>query len=431
MPKVNVSKQFFIFGLLTEIIYLSFYFIEPLRKYLGDQCITLCNDRLFLLIVGLLILALIFYIFGYKQVIKKNVNLKTIIIFFIIFNLTLLFIWPIGSTDIFTYIYQSRVLSVHHANPYLTPYSAFPNDSFYHLIKNSWSTNTTPYGPFWTIISSILSFIGKNSLLFSLLIFKLFFILINFLNLFLIYKISNSAKAVFLYAWNPLILYEFALNGHNDVLIIFFVLLGLLFFLRQDKIKNYVLSWIFLMFSVLIKFYTIIFLPIFFLISLFNLKTKKEKLYFSLTAVLTTIIIAILCFLPFWGGLKGFSGVKTQLLKTEMIFSSIAILILSLLFYFLHLNNYFNLANIIGKIIFLTSYCAITVKIFFDHCKLIKNDILKYCFFVYFIFIITAVSWLMPWYLVLLIVLLILNLKNNTLLYFITLYGILYYTILR
>ncbi|MFA5050803.1 MAG: hypothetical protein WC499_01685 [Patescibacteria group bacterium] len=431
MLKVSTSKQFLIFGFLTEIIYLLFYFIEPFRKYLGDQSFTLHNRYLFLSIVGLMIFALILYIFSYKQIIKNNVNLKTIIIFFIIFNLTLLFVWPIGSSDIFGYIYQSRILSEYHANPYLTPYDAFPNDSFYYLIKNQWSISTTPYGPVWIIIGSILSFIGKNSLLFSLLLFKLFFILINFLNLFLIYKISNTTRAVFLYAWNPLILYEFALNGHNDVLIIFFVLLSLFFFLRQNKVKNYILSWIFLIFSILIKFYTIIFLPILFLLSLFNLKTKKEKLHFSLMAILTAIIMVMLFFLPFWDGLKTFSGIQAQFLRTEIIFSSIIILMLSFLFNSLHFNNYFNLASVIGKIIFFVSYCVIALKIFFNHRELNKNNILKYCFLVYLFLILTAIGWLMPWYFVLLIVLLILNLRNNSLLYSVTLWGILYYIILR
>lgn len=440
MLKSNVSKQFLIFGFLTEIIYLLFYFIEPLRKHLGDQSFTLHNSYLFLLVVGLLISALIVYILNYRRITEKNVNLKTIIIFFILFNLTLLFIWPIGSSDIFGYIYQSRIISEYHANPYLTPYDAFPGDIFYHLIKNQWSTNTTPYGPIWVIIGSILSFIGKNNLVFTLLLFKLFFILINFLNFYLIYKISNSVKAVFLYAWNPLILYEFALNGHNDVLIVFFILISLFFFLQQNKIKNYILSWIFLIFSVLIKFYTIIFLPILFLFSLFNLKTKKEKLCFSFMAVLTAIIMAVLFFLPFGVDLKVFSGIQAQLLRTDMILSSMIILIFSFLFYLLHINNYFNLANIIGKIIFLISYCATAIKIFFNRRGLTKNDILKYLLFIYFILIATALGWLMPWYLVLLIVLLILNfknfisilyLKNNAILYFITLYGILYYIFLR
>lgn len=443
MLKSRSTKILFILGLLTEIIYLLFYSIEPLRKYLGDSSLTLRNNYLFLLVVGLLLLALIFYILSYKQIIENKINLKIIVAFFIVFNLTLLFVWPIGSTDIFNYIYQSRVLSEHQANPYLASYDTFVNDKFYHIIKNQWSINTVNYGPIWVIMGSILSFIGGNSLLLTLFFFKLFFVLINFLSLYLIYKISNSVKTVFLYAWNPLILYEFALNGHNDVLIIFFTLLSLFYFLQQNKIKNHILSWVFLLLSILTKFYTIIFLPIFFLISLFKIKEKREKLFFSLITILTFIIIPIIFFLPFWNGIETFSGIKTQLSASSMIFTSPAILMFSSLLYSFHINNYFNLAQIIGKTIFIIFYCFVIIKLFlnhFIHNKLNKNDILKYSFFIYFIFLITAVSWLMPWYFILLITLLILNFKNfssflffknTTILYSITLYGILYYIILR
>ncbi len=419
---------------------MSFYFIEPLRKYLGDQSLTLRNNYLFLLVVGLLLLIFIFYILSYKQIVKNNISLKTVFIFFSLFNLTLLFIWPIGSSDIFSYIYQSRILSEYQANPYFVSYDTFTHDSFYHIIRNKWSMHTMVYGPLWVIIGSVLSFIGNNSLLFTLFLFKLFFIVINFLNFYFISKISKNIKAIFLYAWNPLILYEFALNGHNDVLIVFFILISLFFFLQQNKIKNYILAWIFLLFSVLIKFYTIIFLPFFFLIPLFKLKNNKEKLYFSLSAVAIVIIMPIIFFSPFGNNLKIFQGIKAQLSHSSVIFSSIIISILSCLFSLLNINNYFNWAKIISRLTFIIFYCGIIIRLFLNYYKLIQNNVVKYSFFIYALLLMMVVTWLMPWYLILLIILLILNFKNSlflpyfkntTFLYGITLYGILYYIILR
>jgi len=99
--------KFFIYVFLIEIIYISLHLIEPLRKHLGDNGIILKNFNLFLLVVILLLINLLLYALGYKEIIKNNIKLKTIILCFLLFSLTLLFIWPIGSTDIFS-IYISR-----------------------------------------------------------------------------------------------------------------------------------------------------------------------------------------------------------------------------------------------------------------------------------------------------------------------------------
>ena len=44
-----LKNKFIFLGILTEIIYLLFYFIEPLRKYFGDTALTLHFFYLFLL----------------------------------------------------------------------------------------------------------------------------------------------------------------------------------------------------------------------------------------------------------------------------------------------------------------------------------------------------------------------------------------------
>ena len=79
MLKNNFTKKIIIFGLLTEIIYLIFYFIEPLKKYLGDTALTSSHYYVFLLVVGLLLFALAIYIFTYRQVNKNNLTLKLFI----------------------------------------------------------------------------------------------------------------------------------------------------------------------------------------------------------------------------------------------------------------------------------------------------------------------------------------------------------------
>ena len=434
---------FIILGILTEIIYLSFYFIEPLRKYLGNQSITLSYpcSYLFLIVIELLLLALALYILSFRQIVKNNINFKKIFIFFIIFNLTMLFVWPIGSADIFSYIGWSRVLSEHHTNPYLAPYSAFEHDAFYQTINNRWLSTPTPYGPLFTTISSVLTFFAGNSLLLSLFLFKLFFVIINVLNCYLVHKTFQSTRATFLYAWNPFILYEFSINGHSDVLTIFFLLLSLYFLLgRQRKFINYLLCWAFLLLSVLIKYMTLVLLPIIFLIILFKIKQEKEKILFCLISFAVSIIILLILFLPFWTNSNMFSTVIYYIffpINEIMPAGPAPILniILSVLPYYLKMN-YYVWADAISKSIFVVVYCIILIKLFIERNNINKKNIIKYLSLAFLTFIITFPTWVLPWYYTALIVLIIYysavnQYKYNKFIYGITLLGILYYIVQR
>ena len=439
------SRRIIILGILAEIIYLLFYAINPLKKYLGDTALTASHYYIFLLTVGLLILALIIYIFAYKRVTADNNNLKIIILFFVLFNLTLLFVWPIGSTDIFSNIARSRVLSEYQANPYLTPYSAFQNDAFYQQINNIWVSQPTPYGPLWTIIGGAITFLAGNSLLCNLFLFKLFFIVINIACCFIVHKTFKDNRITFLYAWNPLILYEFAINGHNDILTIFFLLLGIFFLSRrQNKLKNHILSWTFLLFSVLIKYMTLIFLPIFFLAALFNLQQKKEKIMFFFISMTISIFALFVFYWPFLSETHALSTVFSYLLYPLeankaaglAIYPPILTVILSFIFSFFKITNYYDWSVIVGRIIFIIFYCLILLRIFIKRKQFSQKDVIKYSCLTMVVFLAAFFSWVLPWYYALLIVLLIYcsainKYRYNQFIYGITLFSILYYLFLR
>lgn len=439
------GAKLIVFGLLAEIIYLLFYLIEPLKKYLGDTALALSNCYLFLAIVGLLTIALAVYIFTYKLVADNNACFKTIIIFFVLFNLTLLFVWPMGSVDIFSYIGWSRVLSEHSANPYLMPYGAFPHDAFYQQINNIWLSQPAPYGPLFVIIGSAITFLGSNSLLLNLFLFKLFFVIINILNCLLVHKTFKNNKITFLYAWNPLILYEFAVNGHSDILTIFFLLISLFFLLRQqNKLRSYILSWVFLLLSVLIKYMTLIFLPIFFLIALFNLKQKKEKIVFFFVSAAISIFVLFVFYRPFLGEANALTTLFSYLLYPFKagkiaglaIYPPILTVMLSSVFSFFKIVNYYNWSVIISRIAFIIFYGAMMLQLFIKRDRLNQEDIVKYFCLALAVFLATFFSWVLPWYYALLIVLLIYcsaisKYKYNNFIYGITFFSILYYLFLR
>ena len=275
--------------------------------------------------------------------------------------------------------------------------------------------------------------------MFTLFLFKLFFVIINILCLYLIYKIFKNKKAIYLYAFNPLILYEFAINGHNDVLIILFLLLSLYFiFKKENNIKNYSLSLFFLILSVLIKFISIIFIPIFLLVLLLRIKPIKEKIYFILSSILIILLTISALYFPFWENTQTLSGLIHQTNIYSPIFLSPLISINSIVLKNLHIANYHSLGIILGRIFFILFYLALMIKIFIKRNIIKTKDLIKYFCISLFVFYLSFFTWFMPWYLALLIILIILrhaiSSKNDryiNIIHYITLYGILYYIILR
>ena len=423
-----------------EAIYLLFYFVESLRKYFGDSSIVLNNNIIFLSIVVLLSIILLLYISAFKQISAEKRDrdcLKIIFGFIILFSATCLFLWPIGSADVFTYINQTRVLSANSANPYITPYNAFPNDELYYFINTNWAENTSPYGPLFIFIGSALSFAGNNNLVLTLFIFKLFFILIHVFNCVILYNIFKDSRAVFLYGWNPLIVYEFAINGHNDVLIIFFLLLSLFFLLKQSNLGNFVLSWTFLLCSVLMKYTTVIFMPIFLLVLLANTQGNKKRMVFLFFAFLASAIMLMIFYLPLWQGWQTFSGVSSIYHSPNIMFSSIIILLFSAIFFCAKIPNFYYWGKALSQIAFIFSYYFILIKMLINFKTLTKNSAIKYSCLAMAVFLATFLNWLMPWYFTVLIALMICyfaaydNYKKIDYAYGITLFGILYYVILR
>jgi len=114
----------------------------------------------------------------------------------------------------------------------------------------------------------------------------------------LIYKTSaklfpeNKLFNVVFFAFNPLVLIECLMSAHNDIPMIFFILLSIYLFLQNKK----VLSWISNVFSIGIKFSTGALLPLFILLEFFvrtNRKINWEKFFISSVILsLATVLFA-------------------------------------------------------------------------------------------------------------------------------------------
>lgn len=437
LKKINDLTKLICFGILSELIYLSFIFINFYRKKIGDTSLVLSIDNLYFFITGLLLLLFVIYYF------LSNINFdrkkfQIGLIFFGIFSLTTCLTYPLTSIDVFTYIHTSRVLSVHHANPYTSSFDDF-SDEFSSQIANCWSDKPTPYAPLFTIISSGLTFIGQNNLFFSLYLFKVLFCILNILSVYLIYKITLNYKATILYAWNPILLFELVLNAHNDILTIVLLLVSLYFFnCKQNNIKYISIAFFFLLLSSLIKYITAILLPVFFIIAWRRIEDRKQKINTILYLLATSIFTLTVFYYPFWEGTTIFSRLVSQAgsFSPNWLFSSPLIIILSAVSSLFQSENIIANATQASKYIFIIFYVLFLIYLFFNK-HVSSHKAIFYFAIPLLMFYISFFTWLMPWYLTVLIALAILTLRPDypkKYFYFLlglSSYSALYYLLLR
>ena len=223
----------------------------------------------------------------------KKVSFKVLFGIFILINFITLFLPSVSSDDLSSYIFWSRLFSRFGANPYFDVYDGFQADPLYSSLATVWSGKPSVYGPLFTLMGSGLTALAGDSLFLNFFLFKLTFASLVVLTGWLIYKITQSNLALFLFAANPVIVWELMLDRHNEIVLIFLLVLGL-------AAKDYLKGWAALILSGLIKFTTLILLPFYGFFALKNLKKKRFR--FILAAGLLALGLTLLTHLPFWTG---------------------------------------------------------------------------------------------------------------------------------
>jgi alpha-1,6-mannosyltransferase len=417
-------------------LYGLFLLFRPWRSYIGDTGLISSQAIFFQSSVVILLSALAAYIFFIRRHWPEKIGFKTLAAIWIGLNLLLFLVWPITSSDIFSYVYQGRVGSAHAANPYLSSYSFFPGDALFPILNNRWSDRTAPYNPLFVLISMGLTAVAGDNFLLAIILFKLLMVSASLLSGWLIYKISGSRTAFFIYAFNPLVLFEFALNGHNDVLVIFFLLMGLYLWLKQ-KTNTAWLSWLL---AGLIKATGWLWLPLAVAIGIIQAKGRSTGWRRAGLWIISGLILYLAFYSLFFKSIGAFMD-KTGSLFDVAGSNSLGIIMFAGILKLFYFPDPWYYAAILGKISFIILYGYIIFRILRVktlqrdvqtlHCNVSTNAIAYAAFFLLFF------TWLMPWYFTILVPLAALGYwqdkKSYWLygLYFFTFYGIIYYMLLR
>lgn len=281
---------------------------------------------------GLIIVLTIFYWIAYRLVIRRKEGLSLVFVLAVaaLFCVPLILAFPINATDVYRYFLRGRISQVHHENPYVVTVSSVADEPLAPL-AGEWANETSPYGPIWELVASAATGLAPDNLWLSLLIFKglmaIFFLLIAVL-IWLILEDAPAPKRAgitLLWAWNPSLLLIFAMDGHNDSLMILWLLLGWLF-MRRGRLS---LGLLIMCLAPLTKPIGLIALPYFFLYGWRQFPERAAKVRYFVSTVIGGLVLLWLSFLPFGSPFE-----LTQRLLSEAGsgggFSPLALIILEL-----------------------------------------------------------------------------------------------------
>ncbi len=264
--------------------------------------------------LGIMSLICIIYILIIKERKKIFKNKQEIIRYIIIISALFAIVLPMTSTDIFYYIATGWSEAKYGINPYYTSvYELKQNnniqeDEILEKMPKVWETQKIVYGPFWTFVSKTLASLSFGNLTLALFIFKIFNICLHLLNCKLIQKLTNKKMLTLIYALNPLVLFESITNVHNDILLIFFILLALYLAIKK---KNIVLSIIALSIATAVKYVAILIVPFLVIWYYRNEKIPKRILKAIGLALIFLIVLAGI-YLIYTRDVQVLQGIITQ-----------------------------------------------------------------------------------------------------------------------
>ncbi len=318
-------------------------------------------------------------------------------------SLTYLLLYPATSSDLFHYVMEGRILWVHHQNPFTVPPTYFKSDPFYSQngwIIVVWETLPSPYGPLWAVLTSIPLLLGHGDLLWTYMAFKLLAVAFYFLGAVAIFHTVRRLRpgkewaATLLFTWNPLVLLYVAGNGANDVIMMGLTLAALYYGVRG----RWSAAFPVLALATLVKFVSAVLIPVFVLYAL--LTTPRRQWRGLALSLGLSALIGLLLYAPFWRGQLTFTTLRYQ---ASQFTDSPGALLKTALTNVLTLSN----AVIVTKIVFFSAlaaaYAFVLASLIRRRDRLGPDDLPSACFAVMCAYLMLAVFWFQPWYLLWLI----------------------------
>lgn len=229
---------------------------------------------------------------------------------------------PYLSQDSFSYLAHGYLAEHENFNPYLTStadVAVMPPGP--QLAEFGWRPIhwITPYGPLWTWLERFAYVTASDrpgadtlDVAFGVFLVKVLAVIATFGTAWLIWNILGRLRpdrqlfGTLLFLWNPVIIVEFALEGHNDAIMLFLIVAALALTLASRPAMGVLATGA----GVLVKFLPMIFLPAQGMYLLRKHPVRWKGLVGAIWGGLLAIGAGALLYGSFWAGAKTFGGLR-------------------------------------------------------------------------------------------------------------------------
>ena len=149
---------------------------------------------------------------------------RTVFVLAVAYHVVLLFLPLLFSRDVYSYAFYGKIAAVYHANPYVATPSDFSQDALAVFVGPKWIDTPAVYGPLWTEVSSLIARVAEDVGAF-VVTFRLIAIGASLATVVVVMRLvrrvrpDREAFAVALVGLNPVVLFQSAASGHNDLLV--------------------------------------------------------------------------------------------------------------------------------------------------------------------------------------------------------------------
>lgn len=214
-------------------------------------------------------------------------------------GLILIGLYPITALDVALYVVRARLWALYGGSPMLAVPASFPQDPYIRL-AGEYVREVSPYGPVWELIAQLPVRLGILDIGGGIIAMKVIS-LMSYVGMAILigwyarqdtpqFRVSGLTALTF-FALNPLILLEAIGNGHNDMLMLAFMTLGLVLW-QNDK---WALATLALTLATLVKITGLILMPLFgiaVLVAAPNWRTRLVRGIGIVTIFLVTAVVA-------------------------------------------------------------------------------------------------------------------------------------------
>lgn len=334
----DARKQIIGWGACMAVIYLIYLIVFPLIPAIYDSKSTLDiemilkrdNERWFIW-VYMLGLAVLFY--GYWRVLSiihalsqsepesARALRKPILIIGIVSGVILLGLYPISALDVVLYVVRSRLWVLYNANPLTTLPAHYTQDPYIGL-GGEFQNMPSPYGPLFELLARVAAQLGFLDIAGGVIAMKMLSLISYTGTGYLIGWHSeqeserfgvSQVTALGFFALSPLVLLEALGNGHNDMLMLFFITWALILW-HKDR---WAWAAVMLTLASLVKLTGILLLPIFGLSILLRATDWKTRFLRGLGLLAVFGIISAGFYLSFGPFTKVLQGARDAALNRQ------------------------------------------------------------------------------------------------------------------